>query len=410
MKTKWDCLFALFELKEARLSAIAKKIGSQPSSVRQKLVQLLKSDIVIREKEMYLPNNDNSVSWHIFKIMKFCRNRGINYNLFLTLEFAKIVKIGTEKEEVLFSEFKGLNHQTVRKYLTYLSRINLIFIVSKKPLKIKFVYDPVFDDVLALFKMKKDVKKTIQAVMPSGDYKEIGKLLIKLKTLKKDLNFVDAEEKLKIEFTSASTQLEGNTFTLEESQELIIHDIIPQGKKLKEANEVKNYYSAVSYFLTHLDKPLSIQYVLDLHRIIIFNLGVKEGVRAAMVSIKGNPFYAVSHFSEIYPKLEELSKKVNEFLSEKRTTQEIVEFATFVHNEFQHIHPFEDGNSRTTRLLWNYVLMRNDFPLINIYSNTREEYLSLTKLARERNDTKLNSFLVKIIKDNLYKLTRVQAG
>jgi len=144
-----------------------------------------------------------------------------------------------------------------------------------------------------------------------------------------------------------------------------------------------------------------------LHRIVIFNLGVKEGVRATMVSIKGNPFYKVSHFSEIYPKLEELCKKANEFLAKKKSAKEVIEFATFVHNEFQRIHPFEDGNSRVTRLLWNYLLMRNGLPLINIYSNTKEEYLSLTKLARERNDAKLNSFLVKIIKDNLYKLTRI---
>ena len=407
MKSKWDYLFALFELKEARLSDIAKKTNTSASTARQRLLELLKKGILSQEKDMYSPTKDNTDTWHIFNIMKFCRNREINYNLFLTPEFAKVVKIGASKEEVLFSEFKGLNHQTVRKYLTYLSRINLLFVVSKKPLKVKFVYDPVFDEVLALFKMKTEKKKPANIMAPLDDYKEIENLLKKFKTLKKDLNFADIEEEQKIEFTSASTQLEGNTFTLEESKELIIHDIIPEGKKLKEANEVKNYYSAVNYLLAHLEESLSIQYVLDLDRIVIFNLGVKEGVRVTMVSIKGNPFYKVSHFSEIYPKLEELCKKVNEFMGKKRMTKEIVEFATFAHNEFQHIHPFEDGNSRVTRLIWNYVLMRNGFPLINIYSNTREEYLSLTKLARERNDAKLNSFLVKIIKDNLYKLTRL---
>lgn len=407
MKTKWDCLFALFELKEGRLTGITKKVGSQPSPVRQKLVELLRERIINQEKGIYKPNKDNPTSWHIFNIMKFCKNKGINYNLFLTPEFAEVIKTGIGKEEILFSEFKNLNHQTVRKYLTYLSRINLLFVVSKKPLRVKFVYDPVFDEVLALFKMKKEVKKPISTIAPTNDYREIGKLLTKFKTLKKDLNFADIEEEQKIEFTSASTQLEGNTFTLEESKELLLHDTVPEGKKLKEANEVKNYYSAVSYLLNHLDESLSIQYVLDLHRIVIFNLGVKEGVRTTMVSIKGNPFYKVSHFSEIYPKLEELGKKINEFLSKKRAIKEVVEFATFVHNEFQHIHPFEDGNSRVTRLLWNYVLIRNSFPLINIYSNTREEYLALTKLARERNDAKLNAFLTGIVRDNLYKLTRL---
>ncbi|MEK6982746.1 MAG: Fic family protein [Candidatus Micrarchaeota archaeon] len=407
MKTKWDCLFALFELKEARLSDIAKKIGSQPSSVRQKLVELIKSGIVIHKKEAYLPNNDNPSTWNIFKIMKFCRDRGINYNLFLTPEFALVVKLGSQKEEVLFSQFKGLNHQTVRKYLTYLSRINLLFITSKKPLRVKLVYDHIFDEVLSLFKLKKEEKKPNQSNAPRNEYEEIDKLLKNFKELKKNINIADIEEEQKIEFTSASTQLEGNTFTLEQSKELILHDIVPQDKKLKEANEVKNYYSAVNYLLNHLEEPASIQYILDLHRVVIFNLGVKEGVRSTMVSIKGNPFYKVSYFTEIYPKLDLLCKKINEFLASKKTIKEIIEFATFVHNEFQQIHPFEDGNSRTTRLLWNYILIKNGFPLINIYSNTRQEYLSITKLARERNDIKLNSFLVKIIKDNLYRLTKI---
>jgi len=47
--------------------------------------------------------------------------------------------------------------------------------------------------------------------------------------------------------------------------------------------------------------------------------------------------------------------------------------------------------------------MKNGFPLINIYSNTKEEYFSLTKLYRKRDDSKLNKFLVKTIKDNLYR-------
>src|SRR3989344_1363213 len=139
MKSKWDYLFALFELKEARLSDIAKKTNTSASTARQRLLELLKKCILSQEKDMYSPTKDNTDTWHIFNIMKFCRNREINYNLFLTPEFAKVVKIGASKEEVLFSEFKGLNHQTVRKYLTYLSRINLLFVVSKKPLKVKFV-------------------------------------------------------------------------------------------------------------------------------------------------------------------------------------------------------------------------------------------------------------------------------
>ncbi len=406
MKTKWDCLFTLFELKEARLADISEKLKTNPSSVRQRLVGFLKGGIILQEKSTYSPNRNNPDTLYIFNIMKFCKNRGINYNLFLNREFADVLKVGLSKDEASLSDFKALNYRTARKYLTYLSRINMLFVVSKKPLRVKLISDPIFDDVLALFKIKKEAAQPVQTAISGDNYKEIEKLLANLNELKKNINFADIDEEQKIEFTSASTQLEGNTFTLEESKELLLHDIVPHDKKLKEANEVKNYYAAVNHMLNRLDQPMSIDFIIDLHRIVIFNLGVKEGVRNVAVSIKGNPFYKVSQFQEIFPKLDALCKKINDFNAKKRKTKEVVEFATFVHNEFQHIHPFEDGNSRVTRLLWNYVLMQNGLPLINIYSNTRQEYLSLTKLARERDDAKLNSFFVRIIKDNLYKLAR----
>ncbi|MBU0532636.1 Fic family protein [Candidatus Micrarchaeota archaeon] len=406
MKTKWDVLFGLFQIKEARLTKLSKTIGSSPSSVRQRLKELMALELVVQEDNTYKPNKENSRTWLAFQIMKFCKNKGINPNVLLSEELAKIVSVGLSKEEVRLSDFKDLNYKTVRKYLTYLNRVNLLFVISKKPLIVKFVRDPVFDDVLDFSGLKKpEVSKQTVAISKS-DYLEIESLLKKLKIRKKDIDLADVEEELKIEFASASTQLEGNTFTLDESRELILHDIIPKDKKLKEANEVKNYYNAVNYLISHLEQDISIDLILDLHRIIVYNLGVREGIRSTRVSIKGNPFYKVSHFSEIFPKLDELCKKINDFISKKHTMKEIIEFATFVHNEFQHIHPFEDGNSRTTRLIWNYVLLKQGFPLMNIYSNTREEYLSFTKLARQRNDSKLNAFLVKIIKDNLFKRLR----
>jgi len=406
MKTKWDCLFALFELKEARLTDIAKRAGSSTSTTRQRLVELLKSGLIVQKEKIYSPNKEDSRTWAIFNIMKFCRSKSINYNLFLSKELARIIQIGMENEEVRLADFKEFSYITARKYLTCLSRTNLIFVTSKKPLKFKFVFHTVFEDIMSVSGLILKPKRGPKTPIPESEYAEIEKLLSKLRELKNNVDFASEEEEQKIEFTSASTQLEGNTFTLEESKELILHDIVPPQKKLSEANEVKNYYAAISHMLKRLDEPISISFILDLHRIVVFNLGVKEGIRASDVSIKGNPFYKVSHFGEIYQKLDALCSQINAFMEKKSGIKETSEFASFVHNEFQHIHPFEDGNSRVTRLIWNYILMKNDFPLINIYSNARDEYLSITKLARERDDGKLNIFLVKIIKDNLYKLAR----
>jgi DNA-binding Lrp family transcriptional regulator len=406
MTTRWEILFRLFEIKEIRLGDLAKATNTSPSSIQQRLKELVNLKLVNHVDKIYSPNKENPKTFNAFSIMKFCKQKGLNPNILFSEELSKIIVTGLSKGELNLEDFKGMNYKTVRKYLTYLNRMNLLFVTCKKPLKVKFVYDPVFDEILDFFGKKKPEVKIESRVLES-DYDEIAKSLKKLNTLNKGKNIPDMETEMKIEFASASTQLEGNTFTLEETKDLIFHDVIPSDKKLKEANEVKNYFNAVNYLYANLEKPLSIDLILDLHRIVVYNLEVKEGVRAARVSIKGNPFYKVANFPEIFHKLDDLCKKINEFNSKKQKTKDVVEFATFVHNEFQHIHPFEDGNSRTTRLIWNYVLMKNRFPLINIYSNTKAEYLSLTKLARQRDDSKLNSFLVKIIKDNIFKQMRI---
>ena len=407
MKTKFDCLYSLFELKEASLGTLAKKVGSSPSSVRQRLSGFLKDNLVINKDGKYLPNKDNEATWAIFDIMKSSRARGINYNFFLKPQFAELLKSGYKKDCVRIEDFKSQNYATVRKYLTFLSRINLILVISKKPLRVRFISDPIFDRVLSLYGKRLPKPQTQKKSQNFAHYRAIEGLLLQYRRQKNRLDLASLEEEQKIEFTSASTQLEGNTFTLEQSKELILNDIVPHDKKLKEASEVKNYYLAVNHLIANLHVPISIDYIVDLHRFVIFNSGVSEGIRSSRVSIGGNPFYEVSHHSGILPKLDALCRRINEFLKKKRSVRETIEFATFVHNEFQHIHPFDDGNSRTTRLIWNYVLMNQGFPIISIYSNAREEYLSLTKLAKQRDDAKLNNFLLQVIKDNLFKLTRV---
>jgi fido (protein-threonine AMPylation protein)/DNA-binding Lrp family transcriptional regulator len=407
MATKWDCLFALFELKQARLSDIAAKSEASLSSTSQRMSELLREGLILKETRIYTPNRQNGRTWQAFDIMKFCRKRGVNYTVFLSGEFAAIIQTAMGKEEASLPDFRAVSPATARKYLTILSRLNLLFVVSKRPLKVRLVSDPVFDDVLGFHGLKHPKSPAHSPGPPAPiPYPEIGRLLKRFKTLSKTVDLSSQQEEQKIEFTSASTQLEGNTFTLEQSHDLLLNDLVPADKKLREANEVKNYFMAVNYLLSHLDAPISISYILDLHRLVVFNLGIPEGIRSSNVSIHGNPLYKVSRFHEIYPQLDALCKRINESMRSKSTVRSRIEFASWVHNEFQHIHPFEDGNSRVTRLLWNHVLLKSGFPLISIHSNARAEYLSHTKLSRLRDDVKLNAFLARVIQDNLYKMTR----
>ena len=95
----------------------------------------------------------------------------------------------------------------------------------------------------------------------------------------------------------------------------------------------------------------------------------------------------------------------NDFIKkEKASLNEILDFAVYFHNEFQHIHPFEDGNSRTTRLITFHLLQSKDIPILDIPFGLLDEYLGYTKGARVREDKKLLSNLQKTILFNLKKI------
>ncbi|MCK5282437.1 MAG: hypothetical protein KAK00_03430 [Nanoarchaeota archaeon] len=70
-------------------------------------------------------------------------------------------------------------------------------------------------------------------------------------------------------------------------------------------------------------------------------------------------------------------------------------------NEFQHTHPFFDGNNGTTRLIAFHFLQMNDIPVFDIPLGLLEEYVFSTKGAKKRNDYKLGQILQQIILYNL---------
>ena len=130
---KWFVLSAVFELKKTRVVDVARKVDLAQASVRRMLLDLEKEGLVTRANGFFVANQSSERTLRIFNVMKFCRSRGINFNLFLSPSFAKIIEIGLSRAEARLYEFSVLNYVTVRKYLSVLSRMNLVFVFSKKP-------------------------------------------------------------------------------------------------------------------------------------------------------------------------------------------------------------------------------------------------------------------------------------
>ena len=204
-------------------------------------------------------------------------------------------------------------------------------------------------------------------------------------------------------FIHTSLALEGNLLTIRETKKLLQEKIIPENKKIEQVNEVLQYEKAVKYTDQYLrsGKPLTKETILEIHKRVVGQKSFAGKIRKENVIIKGNPKFRTAHHKRINELLEEYLKEWNSFKSKKPV--EIIEKASYAHNEFQYIHPFVDGNSRTTRLLLYMFFRTNRISFYDIPLGFTTEYLALTKGAKKRNDKKLADLLKEILIQTIKK-------
>lgn len=190
--------------------------------------------------------------------------------------------------------------------------------------------------------------------------------------------FENFNKAFEIEYAHNSTAIEGNTLTLIETR-VLLEDKISVGKKsLREIYEVVNHNKAFSYVKNCIteDKPLDENIVKDIHSILMENIlvgGIYRNVEVRITGAKHKPPVP----SEMYYQIKEFFSNIN-----SKSDLNPIELAAWTHAEFVKIHPFVDGNGRTSRLIMNYQLMKHDFLPISVnkedkldYFNFLEEYV-----------------------------------
>ncbi|MHB8127072.1 MAG: Fic family protein [Desulfitobacteriaceae bacterium] len=188
------------------------------------------------------------------------------------------------------------------------------------------------------------------------------------------------KDAFEVEFTHNSTAIEGNTLTLMETKVVLEDGISIGGKALREIYEVINHKKAFRHVKQCIKEglPLSEKIVKDIHALVMENIIVG--------GIYRNEEVAISGASHTPPARNEMYVQIKKFyidLMEKKNLNPI-ELAAWTHAEFVRIHPFQDGNGRTSRLIMNYQLMSCGFLPISIAKENRLEYYNaLDKYAAE---------------------------
>lgn len=179
-------------------------------------------------------------------------------------------------------------------------------------------------------------------------------------------------ENLVLQWTYHSNAIEGNTLTLKETK-VALEGITIGGKTLREHFEVINHRDAILFVeeLVSQQQPLSEWTITSLHQLVLKNIDSNNAGRYRQVNV------LISGAEHRPPSALQVPEQMAAFIdwySNQAQVLHPIERAARVHGEFVKIHPFVDGNGRTSRLLMNLELMKAGFPATVITVEQRLDY------------------------------------
>ncbi len=199
------------------------------------------------------------------------------------------------------------------------------------------------------------------------DFKEIynnhRKTIPKTIAEKEDADFI-------IRFTYNSNAIEGNKLTLRDTYLIIKEKQIPSGAPPKDYNEAINGRDAFQFIKNYKGK-LNIEFFEKVNEILTQNTGIvyPGRVRFFPVKIEGADYVPPEP-----EKVRTLLKKMIKFYYENKRKIHPFILACLIHAQFVEIHPFEDGNGRTSRTVMNWILMRAGYPKLFVPVKLRQKY------------------------------------
>lgn len=174
-----------------------------------------------------------------------------------------------------------------------------------------------------------------------------------------------------VELTYTSNAIEGNTLTHRETAEVIEHGITVGGKPLKDHLEALDHYDAVRWMrtLASSDTRLDEGTVRSLHARIVARS------RPDIAGVYSSHPRRIAGSAAIFPNPAKVPELMRQFGVELAEADSTPGTAFDLHYKLTAIHPFSDGNGRTSRLLMNLMLIRAGYPPVAVRPEDRKTYL-----------------------------------
>ena len=217
------------------------------------------------------------------------------------------------------------------------------------------------------------------------------------------------QDALDIEYTYESNRIEGNTLTLQETALVVNEGVTISGKSMREHLEAINHAEAIDYIkdIAKKDIEISERTIKEIHALILHGIDRENAgcYRTVPVMISGS--------THTPPQPYLIEKQIEDFMFKFRQMEKEkvhpVLIAAYLHDELVRIHPFIDGNGRTSRLLMNLYLLRNGYVIITLKGGNEAKISYYTALERSHVDNIPDDFKLLVVEAEKVALERYLA-
>jgi fido (protein-threonine AMPylation protein) len=188
-------------------------------------------------------------------------------------------------------------------------------------------------------------------------------------------------ERLAIDLSWKSSQIEGNTYSLLETERLLKEQQTARGKTKDEATMLLNHKAALDFIIAHPDyiEPLTIPAIEDIHHLLTGSLQVARNIRSHRVGISGTNYQPPDNEFQLREAMEDMCVAINS--RENVFTKSLLALMLL-----SYIQPFVDGNKRTARIISNGIRIKNNYCPVSFRTADPGEYKKAMLVFYEQNN------------------------
>ena len=260
-----------------------------------------------------------------------------------------------------------------------------------RPIDVEQYFEKEIDDRLIQDKFNSElITNTLHkiSIFTNLELDQLNKLQEKFTSNSSKLSMTEYKnelERLAIDLSWKSSQIEGNTYSLLETERLLKDQETAAGKTKNEATMLLNHKAALDFIIGHTDyvDPITVSGIEDIHNILVNDLDINRNIRSGRVGITGTNYKPLENEFQIKEALNSMCELIN-------SKKNVFEKALLALVLISYIQPFSDGNKRTARIISNAILMNHHYCPISFRTIDSIEYKKAMLVFYEQ--TNINPF------------------